>query len=941
MRIDRVVARAFGPFQGDVLELAPGMTVVAGPNESGKSSWHAALRLAVTGVRRGKGPGTSAERQLSERHRPWDQPERWEVEARLSLDDGRLIDISQDLGGKVACRAVDVALGRDVSNEIMDGTPDASRWLGLDRDAFAATVSVGQAQILAVADAAEDLQEQMQRAAATRGTDATAAEAIARLEAFRRDAVGADTVAAKGPLRTAKNRQQAAAAALQEARQLHADYLERGARHEEAERLATEAHLRLAGAEAARARYAAADTAARVSRAAALSARHPQPPVSVAARDELQDRVAAVLESWRTRPEPPPLTGRTADEIREEIEQLPQAPVADTSPHPTVTEAGNALAVAVDAARLLGERPSAPEPIAPGWEPAQLRDLARRLRNRQLPQAAALEAELARLRSIPASRPRGPAFLAGGLAALSAIAAAIVLATEAPILAAGLFALAIVAGAAAFWIGRGDGSVRARIAHAEAALAPYRFASAEAIRDREEAERVARDAGLPTEAAQLDDLADRALAAGQTAAAALEWERRQSALQSRRRAAADALRAALRERGESVPDDADPTEILQSYLLACGQRAAQQRDADRAEILRAELAARLGAEKAASVADERRAAIVAALRSAAAELQLVADEDPEMVAAALEAWRSRRGAELQAYQQAQAEWQQLQTLLDGGTLADLEAEAARRRQRATELAAALPPGAVTLPETTDPEGQLAALRAEDERLRREVDHQAGALAERRDALPDVAEAEEAAEAATRELRRVEALAQSVDTTLRLLRAAEERVHRDLAPILGQAVARWLPSVSQGRYSEISVDPSDLAVRVKEASSGQWRNARLLSEGTREQIYLLLRVAMAEHLVTTGERAPLLLDEVTVQSDGERKRQLLEVLHRLSGERQVILFSHDDDVLAWAETSLHEPDDRLVRLAPMTASIPVPMATDAVDLVPLAPVPLAD
>src|SRR4029079_5517481 len=154
---------------------------------------------------------------------------------RLCLDDGRTIDISQDLAGKVACRAVDVSLGRDVSDEIMDGTPDASRWLGLDRESFAATVSVGQAQIMAVAEAAEALQEQMQRAAATRGSDATAAEAIAGLEEFRRDAVGADTVAAKGPLRTAKNRRATADGALAEARRLHTDYLERGTAVEEAE----------------------------------------------------------------------------------------------------------------------------------------------------------------------------------------------------------------------------------------------------------------------------------------------------------------------------------------------------------------------------------------------------------------------------------------------------------------------------------------------------------------------------------------------------------------------------------------------------------------------------------------------------------------------------------------------------------------------------------
>ncbi|TMB84838.1 MAG: chromosome segregation protein SMC, partial [Chloroflexi bacterium] len=181
MRVTHVVARAFGPFHGERLELAPGMTVVTGPNESGKSSWHAALRLALTGLRRGRGRATAADAALSAQHRPWDTPDEWEVEAGLVLNDGRAIELRQDLEGKVACSALDVGLGRDVSNEILDGTPDASRWLGLDREAFAATVSVSQAQIMGVTDAAGGLQEQMQRAAATRGTDATAAEAIERL----------------------------------------------------------------------------------------------------------------------------------------------------------------------------------------------------------------------------------------------------------------------------------------------------------------------------------------------------------------------------------------------------------------------------------------------------------------------------------------------------------------------------------------------------------------------------------------------------------------------------------------------------------------------------------------------------------------------------------------------------------------------------------------
>jgi len=175
MWIERVIARAFGPLRDETLHLGAGMNVIGGPNEAGKTSWHAATRLALTGVRRG--PGRTKEvTSVIDRHRPWDSPDRWEVEARLHLHDGRTVDISQDLAGKVACRARDVILGDDLSNEIInDGTPDATRWLGLDRDSYSAVAAVSQAQIMAVAESATGLQDEMQRAAATRGTDATAA----------------------------------------------------------------------------------------------------------------------------------------------------------------------------------------------------------------------------------------------------------------------------------------------------------------------------------------------------------------------------------------------------------------------------------------------------------------------------------------------------------------------------------------------------------------------------------------------------------------------------------------------------------------------------------------------------------------------------------------------------------------------------------------------
>jgi uncharacterized protein YhaN len=283
------------------------------------------------------------------------------------------------------------------------------------------------------------------------------------------------------------------------------------------------------------------------------------------------------------------------------------------------------------------------------------------------------------------------------------------------------------------------------------------------------------------------------------------------------------------------------------------------------------------------------------------------------VAASLVAWQAQRAELARASEVAIREWQELQGLLAGRTLEELQAEAARRAEAAATLTGAAGEPAHLGP-NVDAEAVMASARADASRSKAVVDALNGELRLLATTLPDVAEAEERAEAARTELARVQELAAVIDETLSLLEAAERRVHRDLAPILTESVQAHLPAITGGAYVEVGMNPRDLSVDVKEARTGQWRDARLLSEGTREQIYLLLRVAMAEHLVTTvDERAPLLLDEVTAQSDPDRKRRILDVLHTLSADRQVILFSHDAEVVEWASQALREPRDRLVRL----------------------------
>jgi uncharacterized protein YhaN len=119
---------------------------------------------------------------------------------------------------------------------------------------------------------------------------------------------------------------------------------------------------------------------------------------------------------------------------------------------------------------------------------------------------------------------------------------------------------------------------------------------------------------------------------------------------------------------------------------------------------------------------------------------------------------------------------------------------------------------------------------------------------------------------------------------------------------------------------VRVDPEDLNVRVR-LPNGTLQSAHLLSGGTAEQVYLLLRVAMAERLTKPEEVCPLILDDVTDQSDGDRTKSILETLKTISAERQIILFSQEEDVLRWVEENIKgNARDQLIRLSTRSTAL---------------------
>jgi len=130
-----------------------------------------------------------------------------------------------------------------------------------------------------------------------------------------------------------------------------------------------------------------------------------------------------------------------------------------------------------------------------------------------------------------------------------------------------------------------------------------------------------------------------------------------------------------------------------------------------------------------------------------------------------------------------------------------------------------------------------------------------------------------------------------------------RTHK--APLLARA-EELFPRLTNGGYNglEVGFDDAGQPVLVGIKADGKRLSVREMSEGPREQLYLSLRQASIERHVELQGAVPVVLDDVVLHSDSSRKKAILRSLAELAERTQVIAFSHDPQVVALAQASVH-------------------------------------
>jgi len=121
----------------------------------------------------------------------------------------------------------------------------------------------------------------------------------------------------------------------------------------------------------------------------------------------------------------------------------------------------------------------------------------------------------------------------------------------------------------------------------------------------------------------------------------------------------------------------------------------------------------------------------------------------------------------------------------------------------------------------------------------------------------------------------------------------------------EKTSEYFSKLTLNSFKSVKPDYTDsgAAVIVGEKASGQKITVARMSDGTRDQLYLALRLAALDIHLQTHEPMPLILDDLLITFDNQRAIAMLEQLRNLSQQTQVILFTHHEHIFELCRQNL--------------------------------------
>ena len=147
---------------------------------------------------------------------------------------------------------------------------------------------------------------------------------------------------------------------------------------------------------------------------------------------------------------------------------------------------------------------------------------------------------------------------------------------------------------------------------------------------------------------------------------------------------------------------------------------------------------------------------------------------------------------------------------------------------------------------------------------------------------------------SRRIARLEAYNSAIELAQDYLYKTTLVLQRRFSPRITKRTQELFSKLTGGRYQRITLG-EDMGLETASTDEVTLRELRRRSDGTIDQLYLALRLAVAGELTP---EAPLVLDDALVRFDDVRLKQAMEILEEVSQEKQVILFTCQNRELTW-------------------------------------------
>ncbi len=130
----------------------------------------------------------------------------------------------------------------------------------------------------------------------------------------------------------------------------------------------------------------------------------------------------------------------------------------------------------------------------------------------------------------------------------------------------------------------------------------------------------------------------------------------------------------------------------------------------------------------------------------------------------------------------------------------------------------------------------------------------------------------------------------------MLTQAIARFERENQPAMLRDVGKLFAKLTWGRYTGLRQKLDENRTLVLSQANGKDKEPHQLSTGTREQLYLAIRLAYAQHYCRENEPLPIVMDDVLVNFDDQRSNAALDLLIGLAQDIQLVFLTCHQDTI---------------------------------------------